>query len=238
MDLNSYQVLSFDCYGTLIDWESGILAALQPVLAAHNIYLSNAVVLELYAEIEPKVQAGQFVRYREILRRVVRELGSRVGFMPSPSEMDCLTDSLVNWKPFPDSVEALETLSRTFRLAVITNMDDDLFAVSATRLNVKFDWVITSEQSGSYKPSPRNFRLAFETIRAQPGTMLHVAQSVYHDIVPAKALGLDTVWVNRRSGQEGTGATRSAIGEPDLEVLSLDTLVAMVESSSEREEKS
>ena len=234
LDLHSYEVLSFDCYGTLIDWESGILAALGPLLAAHSINLDEAGVLELYAEIEPKAQEGQFVTYREVLRKVMRELGDRLGFMPAPSEMDCLTDSLGSWKPFPDSVEALQTLSRSFRLAVITNMDDDLFALSAKRLDVKFDWVITSEQTGSYKPSPRNFRLAFETIGASPETMLHVAQSVYHDIVPAKALGLDTVWVNRRSGRRGSGATRRAGGEPDMEVPDLATLVSQLESSSHR----
>ena len=231
MDLNRYEVLSFDCYGTLIDWESGILEALGPVLAAHNIHLADAVVLELYAEIEPKAQEDPFVRYREVLRKVMRELGSRLGFVPSASEMDRLAESLGSWAPFPDSVEALRALKKTYKLAVITNMDDDLFAASATRLNVKFDWVITSEQSRSYKPSPRNFRLAFETTGAGPGTMLHVAQSVYHDIVPAKALGLDSVWVNRRAGERGAGATPKANAEPDLEVPDLDTLVSVVESS-------
>ena len=236
MDFNSYDVLSFDCYGTLIDWESGILAALGPVLAAHDVHLSDAEVLELFAEIEPEAQAGRFVIYREVLRKVMRELGSRLGFVPSPAEMDRLADSLGSWMPFPDSVEALQSLQRTFKLAVITNMDDDLFALSAARLNVRFDWVITSQQSGSYKPSPSNFRLAFETIGARPETMLHVAQSLYHDIVPAKALGLRTVWVNRRRGQEGSGATRSATGEPDLEVPDLATLASIVASSSQRHE--
>lgn len=237
MDFNSYEVLSFDCYGTLIDWESGILAALGPVLAAHDVHLSDVGVLELYAAIEPEAQAGQFVRYREVLRRVMRELGSRVGFMPSPSETDRLADSLGSWKPFPDSVEALQTLSRTFRLAVITNMDDDLFALSARRLKVRFDWVITSEQIGSYKPSLRNFRSAIERIGARPETMLHVAQSVYHDIVPANALGLHTVWVNRRSGQEGSGATPRASARPDMEVPDLATLVSMVEPTPQRYEE-
>ena len=234
MDMNSYDVLSFDCYGTLIDWESGILAALGPILAAHDIHLGDAGLLELYAEIEPEAQAGTFVPYREVQRKVMRELGSRLGFLPSPSEIGRLTDSLGAWNPFPDSVEALQALSRTFRLAVITNMDDDLFALSASRLSVGFDWVITSEQSGSYKPSLSNFRLAIEKIGVGPEKMLHVAQSVYHDIVPARALGLHTVWVNRRSGKEGSGATPRASGEPDLEVPNLDAFVSIVESGSQR----
>ena len=234
LDLNSYDVLSFDCYGTLIDWESGILAALGPVLAAHDIHLGDVELLELYAEIEPGAQADPFVPYREVQSKVVRELGSRLGFLPSPSEIGRLTDSLGAWTPFPDSVLALQARSRTFRLAVITNMDDDLFALSAARLGVGFDWVITSEQSGSYKPSLSNFRLAVEKIGVGPEKMLHVAQSVFHDIVPARALGLHTVWVNRRSGKEGSGATPRASGEPDLEVPDLDAFVSIVESGPQR----
>ena len=238
MDLHSHEVLSFDCYGTLIDWESGILAALGPVLAAHDVHLSDAGVLELYAEIEPKAQAGPFVTYREVLRKVMRGLGDRLGFSPSPSEMDRLADSIGSWRPFPDSVEALRTLGRTFRLAVITNMDDDLFALSATHLNVNFEWVITSEQSRSYKPSLSNFRLAFEKIGVGREKLLHIAQSVYHDIVPARALGLNTGWVNRRGHAEGSGATRRASGEPDLEVPDLATLASIVESRLRPEGKS
>ena len=227
-----YEVMSFDCYGTLIDWEGGILSAIRPVLAAHDIDADDARVLKLYAEIEPKVQQRRYIRYREVLREVMRELGGALGFVPSASEVGCLGESIESWTPFPDTVEALRTLGGTFRLAVISNIDDDLFALSATRLKVDFDWVVTSEQSRSYKPSLRNFELAISNIGADPDKILHVAQSVHHDVIPAKAMGLSVVWVNRRGDREGSGATPAAKGQPDLEVPDMETLALMVEAST------
>ncbi len=118
----------------------------------------------------------------------------------------------------PDSAMVLRRLAARFQLAVITNCDDDLFARSNRRLGVAFDWIITAQQAGSYKPSPRNFELAFETIREPRPRILHVAQSLYHDHVPAKRLGMTTVWINRRADRKGSGATPPASATPDLTV--------------------
>jgi len=148
-----------------------------------------------------------------VLRRVAIEIGSGFGFVPSPSELNCLVDSLKNWMPFPDTVEALQTLKKRFKLAIISNIDDDLFAMSAKHLKVGFDWLITAERVGSYKPALSNFEFALGMMRVSPGKVLHIAQSIYHDIIPARALGLSTVWVNRR---------------PDLEVPDLKTLVSII----------
>lgn len=227
IDFNQYQVLSFDCYGTLIDWESGILNALQPVLAAHQVDLSDDQILRLYAEVEPQAEKGDYVNYKEVLRRVVSELGQRLGFNPSSSELDCLSDSLGDWKPFPDTVEALQILKGRYRLAIISNVDDDLFALSARHLRVKFDYIITAEQARSYKPSLHNFHLTLERMGVPSQKVLHIAQSIYHDIVPAKKLGLATVWVNRR-GEKGSRATPPAGGQPDLEVPDLSRLVSII----------
>ena len=135
IDFDKYDVLSFDCYGTLIDWEGGITAALKPVLAARNIDLSDGEILKLYANAEPKAQQeGEFVTYREVLRRVMSRISGSLGFEPSPSEVDCLADSIKDWMPFPDTVGALRAMKRQFRLAIISNVDDDLFAGSAKRL--------------------------------------------------------------------------------------------------------
>jgi len=228
IDFNIYEVLTFDCYGTFIDWESGIVSALKPVLVAHNINLREEQILELYAEIEPEAEEGEFARYREVLRTVIQKIGSRFGFVPSPSEFDCLIDSFRDWLPFPDTVEALHTLKKRFRLAIISNIDDDLFVFSAKHLEVAFDWIITAEQVKSYKPSLCNFTFAIKQIGIKPEKILHIAQSMYHDIIPAKALGISTVWVNRRIGKEGFGATLPAIGHPDLEVPNLKTLVSII----------
>lgn len=227
LDFRRFEVLSFDCYGTVIDWEKGILGALQPVFKAHNTDLSDEQTLELYAELEPEAQReGQYVKYREVLREAVREFGHRLGFTPSESELNCLANSLKDRLPFPDTVPALKTLKKNFRLAVISNIDDDLFAFSAKRLGVEFDWVITAEQVESYKPSRRMFEYAIEKIGYPPERMLHIAQSVYHDIIPAKAMGLSAIWVNRGKGQENSGATRPASCDSDLEVPDLKSLLS------------
>lgn len=228
INFKDYEVLSFDCYGTLIDWENGILATLRPVLSAHRIDLSDDRILELYAEMESRAEEDAYLRYRQVLRQVMRQLGDRLGFAPSASELDALADSLRNWKPFPDTVEALKTLKKRFRLAIISNIDDDLFACSAEHLKVEFDWIITAEQTESYKPSLHNFQLAIERIGVAPEKILHIAQSIYHDIIPAKRMGLTAVWVNRRKDRQGSGATPVMVGDPDLEVPDLKTLVTMV----------
>ncbi len=229
IDFDKYDVLSFDCYGTLIDWEGGITAALKPVLAARNIDLSDGEILKLYANAEPKAQQeGEFVTYREVLRRVMSRISGSLGFEPSPSEVDCLADSIKDWMPFPDTVGALRAMKRQFRLAIISNVDDDLFAGSAKRLEVDFDWIITSQQVGGYKPSRANFDFAIARIEVSPERLLHIAQSVYHDITPAKAMGLTVVWVNRGAGKEGGGATPPANAQPNLEVPDLKTLIVMM----------
>lgn len=233
VDFNKYKVLSFDCYGTLIDWESGILQALRPVLASHNINLNDDQILEVYAQIESRVEEGEFVKYKEVLRKVVRELGRRLRFAPSSSQLDCLINSVKDWVPFPDTVDALQALKKTFKLAIISNVDDDLFALSAKHLKVKFDWVITAEQAKIYKPSLNIFKFAIEKIGVSREEILHIAQSLYHDIVPAEKLGLSTVWVNRRKGKKGFGATPPANGHFEFEVPDLKTLVSIMRLDSQ-----
>jgi 2-haloacid dehalogenase len=219
-----FSVLTFDCYGTLIDWEPGLLAALTPILDAHRISVSADEVLERYAELESAAEEGEYRSYRDVLRTVLTQIGSRLGFAPSADERERFSASVRDWPPFPDSPAALQALHRRYRLAIISNVDDDLFAASEARLQVKFDWVITAQQARSYKPSLNNFRLAFERIGVPPGTILHVAQSLFHDIGPANELGLASVWVNRRHGKPGAGATPPAHARPDLEVPDLAAL--------------
>lgn len=124
--------------------------------------------------------------------------------------------SVADWPAFPDSVDALARLKGRFLLGVITNCDDDLFAFSNQRLGEPFRWVVTAQQAASYKPNPRNFELGFERIGHPRERIVHVAQSLYHDHVPAKALGLKTVWINRRHGRQGAGATPPSEARPDL----------------------
>jgi 2-haloacid dehalogenase len=232
VDFDAFDALSFDCYGTLIDWETGLLGALRPILAAHGVEAGDDELLEAYAERESALEAGPYLRYREVLERSLDGLGERFGFTPTPAERAAFGGSVADWPAFEDSPAALAQLERRFRLAVITNCDDDLFAASNRRLGVDFDWIITAEQARSYKPSARNFELAFERIDVPRERILHVAQSLFHDHVTANALGLTTVWVDRRAGKHGSGATPPAEATPDLRVPDMRSLAARAGSTS------
>lgn len=222
-----FEVLTFDCYGTLIDWEAGIWAALRPVLSNHHIQMAVEKALELYGELETEAERGEYHEYRAVLQMVLEGFGKRLGFAPTETELKGFSGSVENWPAFPDSARALIALKGKYKLGILSNIDDDLFAFSARRLQVPFDWVITAQQARSYKPSLNNFHLALERIGLPRHKILHVAQSLFHDIVPAKQLGLATVWVNRRQDREGFGATPPAEVEPDLEVPDLETLAKM-----------
>jgi 2-haloacid dehalogenase len=221
-------VLSFDCYGTLIDWERGILDALGPLLQRHGVQRDEGEILELFARLESAAEAGTYLPYRDVLRRVVAGFGDHLGFEPGADDLDALARSLPDWPPFPDTGDALRSLSEGFKLAIISNVDDDLFAGTARHLPVRFDWVITAQQVESYKPALRNFEAALERIAVPRRRLLHVAQSLYHDIEPARRRGIRTVWVNRRSGKAGTGATPPGRSLPDREVPDLATLARLL----------
>ena len=224
LEFERYRVLTFDCYGTLIDWENGILNALRPLLLAHDIQLSDNNILEQYAEIESALETGEYRPYRQILEAVVQQFGERFNFAPTPEEITALPDSVQNWLPFPDTIAALQRLHQKYKLVILSNIDDALFAGSAKHLQVPFDDVITAEQIGSYKPAITNFKTMTQRVGVPQDQILHVAQSIHHDIQPASSLGLSTVWVNRRHSQDGAGATPIAKAEADLTVPNLQTL--------------
>jgi 2-haloacid dehalogenase len=230
LNFMEFRALSFDCYGTLIDWESGILGAMRPILAAHHKSLPDSALLELYGELEAQAEEGEFRPYREVLQSVVRAFGERLEFAPAGPEISSLPDSLAGWKPFPDTVAALHRLQSRYQLAVISNVDDELFAPTAAKLEVKFDHIITAQQARAYKPSPSIFKLAEKRIGVTRAQWLHVAQSVYHDVVPASSLGIANVWVNRRSPRTGAGTAKAASAHPDLEVPDLQTLAGLATS--------
>jgi 2-haloacid dehalogenase len=229
MDFSRFKVVTFDCYGTLIDWEGGILGAVEPLLSSHGIHLPEGDILERYARYESEAEEGDFRPYREVLRSVMDSFGGALGIQLTPEERDRLATSLPDWPPFPDTVPSLQALRRRFRLAVVSNVDDDLFAGTARHLEVDFAYLVTAQQVGSYKPSPNNFHEAVSRIGEPVEAILHVAQSLHHDVAPARELGLTTVWVNRRMGKGGGGATPPSDATPDLTVPDLATLVSLVE---------
>jgi 2-haloacid dehalogenase len=227
LDFSRFEILTFDCYGTLINWEAGLLAALHRVLSAHGKKIDDAALLKLYGDFEQLCEQGEFHPYREVLESVVRRFGAQLGFTPTDEEARSLANSLASWKPWPDTVAALHQLKSRFRLAIVSNVDDDLFAATHPRLGVEFDEVITAQQAQAYKPSLKIFELALARIKVPAHRVLHVGQSIYHDVTPAQALGLATVWVNRPSARPGVGAVKAAQGKPDLEVASLAELAAL-----------
>jgi 2-haloacid dehalogenase len=224
LDFSQFSVLSFDCYGTMIDWEAGIFSALRPILSTHNKRVNDVTLLKLYSELELEAEQQKYSSYREVLQSVVRGLGQRLGFGPSAAEIRSLPESLPAWQPFPDTVPALRALKNRYQLAVISNIDDDLFALTAPQLGVTFDHVITAQQALCYKPCKRIFQIARGRLAVSRENWLHVGQSIYHDVIPAQALGIAAVWVNRPSPRTGAGATKAAAGKPDLEVSSLKDL--------------
>jgi len=227
MDLTRFEALTFDCYGTLIDWERGILEAVRPILRRHGIVCDDDWLLGLYARAEAGAEAGPWRPYREVLGSVMERLGAELGFAPDDDERGALARTLPDWPPFADTVESLTALARGYRLAIVSNVDDDLFAGTRRQLGVAFDLVTTAQQLKSYKPAPIHFTATLDRLHLEPGRVLHVAQSLYHDIAPARALGIPTAWVNRRAGREGSGATPPAEARPDLEVFDLKALVTL-----------
>ena len=190
-----YDTLTFDCYGTLIDWGGGLVDFLQPVLLQRDAHVIDDFLLEFFAATEPQAQIDGR-RYADVLREVMRRLGARLGFTPDAALLDAFAASPADWQPFPDTVESLQRLAERFDLVVISNIDNSLFAASEKRLGVSFKHVITAQDVGVYKPDRRMFDAAFATLGG-PQRVLHVAQSLFHDIAPAAELGLDTVWIRR-----------------------------------------
>jgi 2-haloacid dehalogenase len=216
-DFGRFDVLTFDCYGTLIDWETGILRALRTALGRRARALGDDDLLAQFGRHEAAAEAGAYLPYRAVLARTAEAIASELDAPMAAGVAQAFGESVGDWPAFADSGEALRLLQNRFRLGVITNCDDDLFARSNERLGVTFEWVVTAQQVGSYKPNPRNFEVAFERIGVPRERILHVAQSLFHDHVPAKRLGLATAWINRRHDRPGSGATPPAEATPDFE---------------------
>ncbi|HYZ56099.1 MAG TPA: haloacid dehalogenase type II [Streptosporangiaceae bacterium] len=225
--LAGFDALSFDCYGTLIDWESGIAAVLGPWARSRGLEMSDEALLTAYSGHEARAEAqhpGEL--YPAILARAMRDLGRELGAEVSDDDAERLARSVPDWPPFGDSRGALTALGERYKLIILSNVDRDSFAASNRRLGVTFTSILTAQDIGSYKPSPRNFEaLLAEAARLGigEGRLLHVAQSLFHDHLPAKKAGLPTVWINRRHDRPGWGATPAPAADvtPDWEFPSM-----------------
>ncbi|MCL6728523.1 haloacid dehalogenase type II [Sphingomonas hankyongi] len=209
MRLSQFEALSFDCYGTLIDWETGLTRALAPL--AERGEVSPEDILQIYGPVEHETEEEHpGLRYSELLERVYERLASRLGVSALPDEAREFGASVGDWPAFPDTQEALRYLKQHFRLIILSNVDRRSFARSNERLGVEFDHIFTAEDIGSYKPSLRNFEYMLDRLRdtgIEKGRLLHVAQSLFHDHVPANLMGIASAWIDRRHDKPGSGAT-------------------------------
>ncbi len=232
MRLADFSVLTFDCYGTLIDWESGIVQALQPWLERAGVRASREQILAAFAAAEaPQQQATPGLLYPDLLARVHGAIAVQFGVAPDPEAARAFGASIGDWSAFPDSAEALAYLEQHYRLVILSNVDRASFAQSEKKLKVAFDAVYTAQDIGSYKPDPRNFEYLLARLGEQGiarEQILHTAESLYHDHIPAKRFGLATCWIHRRAGQEGHGATRRPEAEvrPDFRFPTLGAMAA------------
>jgi 2-haloalkanoic acid dehalogenase type II len=237
MDLTEYDALSFDCYGTLIDWEAGLAAVLGPWAHRQQAALSDEDLLAAYSGHEAEVEAQcPHLTYPDVLSESFRRTGATLGVAVSDEDAAALGGSVGDWPAFPDSAEALARLKRRYRLIILSNVDRAGFAASNRRLGVQFDAILTAQDIGSYKPDPANFDALLSRIDElgiPRGRLLHVAQSLFHDHVPAKAKGLPTVWINRRQDRSGWGATPApeAPVRPDAEFPSMAAFADAVDAA-------
>jgi 2-haloacid dehalogenase len=236
MNFKDFEALSFDCYGTLIDWETGIWKGMQPWLLRTDIGIDRDTALAAFGEVESAAQAATPAKlYPRLLADLFPDLALRLGAEATPEEAAAFGGSVPQWPPFPDSAAALVQLKRHFKLVILSNVDVASFCESAKRLEAPFDYVFTAQEIGSYKPNPTNFthmanRLA--EVGIAKDKVLHVAQSLFHDHQEATRQGFATCWIDRREGAGG-GATKAVSDQPktDWTFPTMQAFAAAVEMS-------
>ena len=231
IEFSKFKVLTFDCYGTLIDWEKGITDLIQPWLAKLDPHLPSRLLLSSFALMQAKFQQVRpTLLYPDVLRRTWGDIEGTFGWPPDPAHADAFAGSVGSWPPFADTVDSLRYFERHYRLAILSNVDNASLEKTLKLLQVPFTLTVTAEDAETYKPSLALFNKAIamlEDMGISKSEILHIGQSKHHDINPGRKLGLTTVWVNRRHDQKGSGATLATEAEPHLTVTSLAELVAL-----------
>ncbi|MGC9342933.1 MAG: HAD-IA family hydrolase, partial [Bacteroidales bacterium] len=212
------------CYGTLVDWKKGVLNTLVPLFDEYLLEISEEEIFLLFKKFDSEILASDFISYRNVLKEIMKKYSSFLNINMMESDLDCLVKALPTWPVFEDTPGALRDLKKTFKLALITNSDDDLIEKTLAFLGVSFDYVITSAQVGSYKPSGNNFFRALESFDLPPHKILHVAQSIYHDIIPCNELGIQNIWVNRYDEP----SPADELEKPGKEVKSLTEIARVI----------
>jgi 2-haloacid dehalogenase len=229
MDLRSFDALTFDCYGTLIDWETGITHALGFLAARAG--RDPTELVELFGEIEREAESGPYRPYREVLADVSCAIAARFGISLEPGEETLLGESVGDWPAHPDTQGAMRALKERSRLGILSNVDHDLFEGTRPKLGVELDVVVTAEDVRGYKPGLAHFERGLEALGLPAGRVLHVAESRFHDVEPANRMGIAVVHVDR-SGGAGATASGAGGGTPDLTVHTLAELVDLIQGAA------
>jgi len=217
MEGTDFEVITFDCYGTLIDWESGIVRAFQSEAEAAGHHVDARAIIDAYMLEEPEVESGVYKSYRDVLGETAMRVAARLGWPLSADRAGFLAESLPHWQPFPDTNRALERLAERYQLGILSNIDDDLLAATLPHFPVRFDPVVTAAQVKSYKPRYSHFREALA--RTSGKRLLHAAQSYFHDVIPASQLDIPVIWVNRRGEPLPEDGPKPTAIIPDLASL-------------------
>lgn len=221
------QLISFDCYGTLVDWQKGILNTLGPLFEDYLLDISDEEIFQLFIKFDAEILTSDFIFYRNVLREIMKKFSLQLNINMMTNDLDCLVKSLPTWPVFDDTADTLRKLKNHYQLALITNCDDDLVEKTQNFLGVNFDYVITSSQIGTYKPSGNNFYRALEAFDLSPDKILHVAQSIYHDIIPCNELGIQNIWVNRYNEP----SPEDLMEKPGWEIMSLAEIIQILNSN-------
>jgi 2-haloacid dehalogenase len=229
MNFAQFKLISFDCYGTLVDWKRSLQDILNPFITRHKLDITADKLYELFLIADQKNITCEYKPYSEVLVSIMDEIGKELKIDLKHAERTCLVDRFGDWTAFTDSSDALQELKKSYKLAVISNVDDELFNVTKRCLGVRFDYIITAKQVGSYKPSKNNFIRALEIFGLPKEQVLHVSQSIYHDIIPTNELGWSNVWINRYNEPRSTDPAEMA----DVEVPDLASLVGKIRESEE-----
>lgn len=216
-----FELITFDCYGTLIDWEAGIVAAFQSRAARNGLELDADKIIDAYMAVEPQVESAPYKPYSDVLAAAAEKVADRLGWHRRSGDAGFLAASLPDWQPFPDTNDALERLSRRYRLGILSNIDDGLLQATLRHFTVKFDLIVTAEQVRSYKPARTHFLEARRRIGEK--RWLHAAQSYFHDVIPASGLHIPVAWVNRKGERAGAGGP-----QPTYEVSGLAELAELL----------
>ncbi|HSE97639.1 MAG TPA: HAD family hydrolase [Blastocatellia bacterium] len=221
MSTETFDLITFDCYGTLIDWEEGISTAIGNEARRAGLTVERDQIIAAYMTEEPVVESQGYRPYREVLAETARRVAARLGWTLEENHASFLAESVPSWKPFADTNAALERLARRFKLGILSNIDDDLLAETRKRFTVGFDLIVTAEQVKSYKPGHAHFLEAKR--RAGESRQLHAAQSYFHDVVPARELDIPVAWVNRNAESVPEGGVR-----PTHEISNLAALADLL----------